>query len=652
MRISTKLAVIPALALIGMAIVAGTALTVFNSQMREDAGRRSQAIVDAAVSIVAKFETDAKEGRLAVDAAKAGALTALKALRYGDNDYVWVQDSAPNVIMHPFRPDLDGKSVAEVKDPTGKFLFRDFAAKVREAGAGFVPYLWPKPGFEKPVEKISFVRGFQPWGWIVGSGVYVDDIQAELIRKAMILGAILIVAGGAIFAIGFVLSRSIARPLNAKVVLIGEVADGKLDVTVPDTNRPDEIGELARALAVFVDKGRAQRKLEQAAEAEREAKARRQAAVEQLTSDFNTAVSSVLQTLSAAADEMQATSKTMTDTADTTRTQAETVSRAATASSENLSTVAGATEEMLATVREIGRQVEDATKIAADAVGETEKTDRIVAGLVDAAAQIGDVVKLINDIAGQTNLLALNATIEAARAGEAGKGFAVVASEVKNLANQTSKATEEIAAKIKAVQSATGEASSSLGNVSKIIGRVSQISSAIAAAVEEQGATTQDIVRNVQHASDSTRSVTASIDHVSQAAAETGSAAGEVLNAASDLSKQASELRGEVEEFLDSMRNAGERRMFERHDCDVACRIEYAGRTYDAKLLNVSSAGALVDGALDAPIGTQLRVTPAGFAEALIGRVVRRNADGVGISLNQNEAVRRVVSALIGKRAA
>jgi len=652
MRISTKLAVIPALALIGMAIVAGTALTVFNSQMRDDAGRRSQAIVDAAVSIVAKFETEAKEGRMPVDAAKAAALLDLKALRYGDNDYVWVQDSAPNVIMHPFRPDLDGKSVAEVKDPTGKFLFRDFVTKVREAGAGFVPYMWPKPGSEKPVEKISFVRGFQPWGWIVGSGVYVDDIQAELIRKAMILGAILIVAGGAIFAIGFVLSRSIARPLNAKVALIGEVADGKLDVTVPDTNRPDEIGELARALAVFVDKGRAQRKLEQAADAEREAKARRQAAVEQLTADFNTAVSSVLQTLSAAADEMQATSKTMTDTADTTRSQAETVSRAATASSENLSTVAGATEEMLATVREIGRQVEDATKIAADAVGETEKTDRIVAGLVDAAAQIGDVVKLINDIAGQTNLLALNATIEAARAGEAGKGFAVVASEVKNLANQTSKATEEIAAKIKAVQSATGEASSSLANVSKIIGQVSQISSAIAAAVEEQGATTQDIVRNVQHASDSTRSVTASIDHVSQAAAETGAAAGEVLNAAGDLSKQANDLRGEVEEFLDSMRNAGERRMFERHDCDVACRIEYAGRAQDAKLLNVSSAGALVDGALDAPIGTQLRVFPTGFAEALIGRVVRRNSDGVGISLNQNESVQRVVSALVAKRAA
>ncbi|MBL8652697.1 MAG: methyl-accepting chemotaxis protein, partial [Alphaproteobacteria bacterium] len=335
MRISTKLAVIPALALIGMAIVAGTALTVFNSQMRDDAGRRSQAIVDAAVSIVAKFETEAKEGRMPVDAAKAAALLDLKALRYGDNDYVWVQDSAPNVIMHPFRPDLDGKSVAEVKDPTGKFLFRDFVTKVREAGAGFVPYMWPKPGFERPVEKISFVRGFQPWGWIVGSGVYVDDIQAELIRKAMILGAILIVAGGAIFAIGFVLSRSIARPLNAKVALIGEVADGKLDVTVPDTNRPDEIGELARALSVFVDKGRAQRKLEQAADAEREAKARRQAAVEQLTADFNTAVSSVLQTLSAAADEMQATSKTMTDTADTTRSQAETVSRAATASSEN-----------------------------------------------------------------------------------------------------------------------------------------------------------------------------------------------------------------------------------------------------------------------------------------------------------------------------
>ena len=273
-----------------------------------------------------------------------------------------------------------------------------------------------------------------------------------------------------------------------------------------------------------------------------------------LADNFETSVKAVVETVSSGATEMQGSAQTMASTAEETSRQATAVAAAAEQASANVQTVASAAEELSNSIQEISRQVAQSNAIARNAVDEAKKTNDKVRGLAEAANKIGEVVKLITDIASQTNLLALNATIEAARAGEAGKGFAVVASEVKSLANQTAKATEEIAGQIGAIQSATGEAVEAIQGIGSTIGQISEIATAIASAVEEQGAATREIAGNVQQAASGTREVTHNIGGVTQAAGETGESATQVLNAAGELSRQAETLRGQVEEFLREVR--------------------------------------------------------------------------------------------------
>ena len=269
---------------------------------------------------------------------------------------------------------------------------------------------------------------------------------------------------------------------------------------------------------------------------------------------FESTVKGMVEVVASAATEMQSTARSMETTANSTSEQATAVAAAAEEASTNVQTVASAAEQLSSSISEISRQVAQSTQIAGNAVSEAERTNEMVKGLADAAQKIGEVVGLINDIASQTNLLALNATIEAARAGEAGKGFAVVASEVKNLANQTAKATEEIGAQIGGIQSATQGAVTAIQGIGDTIAEINEIASAIAAAVEQQGAATQEIARNVEQAASGTTEVTQSITQVTQAASETGNAAGQVLQAAGELSTQAENLSGEVTSFLDTIR--------------------------------------------------------------------------------------------------
>jgi methyl-accepting chemotaxis protein len=327
---------------------------------------------------------------------------------------------------------------------------------------------------------------------------------------------------------------------------------------IPGAGRGDEIGDLAKTVTVIRENA------EQKARDEADAKIRqdqiaaqqRKADMIKLADNFETAVGEIVETVSSASTELEASAGTLTTTAERAQELTTMVAAASEEASTNVQSVASATEELSSSINEIGRQVQESARMATDAVGQARATNDRVSELSKAAGRIGDVVELINTIAEQTNLLALNATIEAARAGEAGRGFSVVASEVKALAEQTSKATGEIGQQISGIQAATQDSVNAIKEISGTIEKLSEISSTIAAAVEEQGAATQEISRNVQQAAEGTQQVSSNITDVQRGASETGTASTQVLSAAQSLSGDSNRLKLEVEKFLDSVRAA------------------------------------------------------------------------------------------------
>ena len=369
---------------------------------------------------------------------------------------------------------------------------------------------------------------------------------------ATTMSAVAIVLG-LLFA--WLIASGITTPVKAMTDAMVRLAGGDKSVLIPAADNTDEIGDMAKAVQVFKDNAIKVERMTAEAEAQKkQAEIDQKKAMNTLADNFDASVKGIVNAVASAATEMQATAASMSSISEETSRQATSVAAASEQASTNVQTVSAAAEELSSSVNEISRQVTQAAKVSRNAMDQATHTNEMVQGLATAADRIGEVVKLINDIASQTNLLALNATIEAARAGDAGKGFAVVANEVKSLANQTAKATDEIGQQISAVQSATREAVEAIKAITGTISEVSEISNSIASAVEEQGAATKEIARNVDQAAEGTQDVTRNISGVTTAAEEAGQSANQVLIAAGELSHQSETLRKEVDSFITRIR--------------------------------------------------------------------------------------------------
>ncbi len=505
-KINIRLWLQTILALVGVFVVTAISLSMFHSTLMQEKEQQTRKLVESAHSILVAQHGMIAQGTMDEAAAKASALEIIKDLRYDETNYFWINDMHPTMVMHPIKPALDGKDLSDIKDPNGKKLFVAFAEMVKENGKGFVPYLWPNPKSDnpdKPVAKLSYVMGFKPWGWVIGSGIYIDDVESAFQKQLVAMGTAVISILALLAGLSFIIIRSILIPLHNTTAAMDDISQGEGDLTARlDSSGKDELSVLSIAFNRYTEK------IQGIIRQVKDTTGALTASANELNSISTETNSSMMQQRS----ETQQAATAVTEMASTVQEIAKSSEAAALSASE-------ADKEAVAGKVIVGQAAETINKLAA----EVEQSAQVINRLENDSDAIGSVLDVIRGIAEQTNLLALNAAIEAARAGEQGRGFAVVADEVRTLASRTQQSTQEIQEMIERLQTGSreavevmnssrtttqqtvekaSEAADSLNKIAAAAAVISDMNRQIASAAEEQSAVAQEIDRNIVQISD------------------------------------------------------------------------------------------------------------------------------------------------------
>ena len=495
--------------------------------------------VDVAFALMAEYDARAQKGEFSVQEAQKRALARIKSLRYNKTEYFWVNDTHPIMMMHAMKPDLDGKGLSETKDPNGKKLFVEMVNVCNEKGEGFVDYMWPKPGQDKPVPKISYVKLYSPWGWIIGSGIYIDDITAEMsqVRKKVLAGAAVLCI--VIILSALLLAHIITKPLKLGVSFANKMAEGDFTIADLQIKSNDE----ASLMSIALNKTK-----------------------NQLGNLLNTAMGNVASNASqvaSASEELSATVQQMTARIDEQTNKSEQVATAATEMSQTvidiaknasgISTSADDTLKIVQNGQEVVRQaIDEVRHISTNVIQSSE----IITSLGERSKQIVAIVDVIKDIADQTNLLALNAAIEAARAGEQGRGFAVVADEVRKLADKTAKATAEVGTMITAIRDETSKAVAAMTQSQSSVDKGVSLSAEAGDALHMILKSMQSLQSMVQQIASATEEMSSVSEHISMdievvasTSKETSSGAREIASASTNLARLSADLQDITKSF-------------------------------------------------------------------------------------------------------